>query len=400
MSSIEENTEAEEKENGFSTNLSATDIDADTEIKLRGDAIGDTMFSQTFVAKTLLKLSEVEWNEELEEDLCSLWDMTVETDVCAYLFELSYPNIASAVVRTYTEERLIEIIIGILANIFCSSCAKSISADDVNTVLKILASDDPLILLQLARFIKALSHFDDSLTFLNSAIVDKLTFILANSLNTSLLTNCLDTLAALSSNDIFIKNYLNEHLYDACLTAYRTIISKENEDLFFESIEIQNVFTHLLLIITGFSSYIDEMEDKNLLEKIKEKNGDLLEEVRKVLQFYVNDFNLLPLTDKFKFFIESFAYNFPILCIGYDSDIFKELMRIVITLIENHCLETDDFSEFLCYLVCNADLEQLKKDSEKLEERDIIMVLDRFRSSLEACDNKTCKEILSMYNKK
>lgn len=97
-------TENNNTSNGATTAnlINAEDLDEEIEVKLRGDAIGETMYSQSFVAKTLLKLSDVEWNEEFEEDLCSLWDMTVERDVCEYLFELAYPSIASIVVSIKT----------------------------------------------------------------------------------------------------------------------------------------------------------------------------------------------------------------------------------------------------------------------------------------------------------
>lgn len=393
-----EDTKTEPKNDRFAaTNLSIIELDDDTEAKLKGDAIGDTMYSQTFVAKTLLKLSDMQWNKELEEELCSLWDMTVEKDVCAYLFELSYPSIASVVVKMYTEERLIEIIVGILANIFCANCTKNILVEDINTVLQILDLDDPLILVQVTRFIKALSHFDKSLKFLNMDIIDKLTTILTNSLNISLLSTCLDTLASLSSNDVFSNNYLTASLYSSCLIAYKTIVSRENHSFFFESVETQTAFTHLITIITGFCSYIDVKQELVLLQEIRKSNIYLLDEVKKVLQFYTNDSNLFPITDAFKFFIESFSYHLPILSIGYDSYIFKKLLKIIISLIENNCLETEDFSELLCYLVCNTDLEQLEKDTEKFEKKDVVIVLNKFRNDLVACDNNVCKEILSNY---
>lgn len=50
---------------------------------LKGDAIGSTLYSERFVLKTLLKLSqglekELAENEPFENDLCALWDMTME----------------------------------------------------------------------------------------------------------------------------------------------------------------------------------------------------------------------------------------------------------------------------------------------------------------------------------
>lgn len=107
--------------------------------------------------------------------------------------------------KTYTEERLIEIVVGILANIFCANCPKTISDEEITAIFSLLNCDDPLILLQVVRFVKALSVHDESLTFLNREMVEKFTFILANSLNSALLTNCLDALAALCSHDEFIR---------------------------------------------------------------------------------------------------------------------------------------------------------------------------------------------------
>ncbi|XP_057654900.1 protein saal1 isoform X2 [Diorhabda carinulata] len=63
------------------TNIDVTDLDEETVKKLRGDAIGDTLYSQSFVLKTLLKFSDLQWNDQVEEDLCFLWDMTVEKDL-------------------------------------------------------------------------------------------------------------------------------------------------------------------------------------------------------------------------------------------------------------------------------------------------------------------------------
>lgn len=384
-------------ENGLSENPDAADLDEDVDARLRGDAIGDTMYSQTFVAKTLLKLSEVEWNEELEEDLCSLWDMTVEREVCAYLFDLSYPSIASAVVQTNKEERLVEIVVGILANIFCASCEKRMVADDVKIIIQVLDSDDPLILIQVCRFVKAMAHFDEELEFLSESVVEKLSFILRNALNSTLLSNCLDTVATLCSNDNFTHRFLTSQLYDSSLTAYQTFCSKESEDFFFESTETQTAFAHLMTVITGFTSHVDAEQDLGLLQKMQEKNRAVLEEIRKVLHFYANDFNLLPFTDNFKFFIESFGYNFPILCVDYDSSVFKDLMQIVITLMESESLDTDDFSELLCYLVSKVDFEQLKNDTKDIKDKDIVSVLEKFRNHLEGYNSDNCKKILSLF---
>lgn len=66
-----------------------TDIIEDLE-KIKGDSIGDTLYSSRFVLKTLIKLtnftssSTLEQDEDFEKDLCILWDMTIEK-VCIHL---------------------------------------------------------------------------------------------------------------------------------------------------------------------------------------------------------------------------------------------------------------------------------------------------------------------------
>lgn len=63
----------------------------DTEAEvIKGDSIGDTLYSERFVLATIIKLTEFDdKNEALEADLCSLWDMTIEKDVVKLLLEHS-----------------------------------------------------------------------------------------------------------------------------------------------------------------------------------------------------------------------------------------------------------------------------------------------------------------------
>lgn len=395
----ENSTEITVRENGHSANISATEIGGDDiENKLRGDAIGDSMYSQSFVVKTLLKLSDLKWDKDTEEDLCSLWDMTVEKDVCAYLFDLSYPSLACSVIQNSDENRLIEIIIGILANIFCADCAKSISDVERETALEVLSSDDPLVLIQVVRLIKALSHLDEQLNFVTSDILNKFSFILLNSLNVDLICNSLDALSTVLANDNFDKQLLTPELLNASLVAYQSISCVDEDAYFFESSVHQTSFTHLMTLVTCFTSYIDTSSGKYLLEEIEEYKTSLRIEIIKVLKFYSDQENLIPISDKFKFYVESFSYCFPILSIDYESALFINILDIILILIKNDSLDTGDFSDLVCYLICKADINQLKIDSEKLSANDMMLVLKTFQKHLDMYDNEKCQQLLHYFS--
>lgn len=63
-------------------NVDLNEIDAETQAKLKGDAIGDTLYSERFVLKTLMELKEHNGSKKIEEtfehNLCLLWDQTIE----------------------------------------------------------------------------------------------------------------------------------------------------------------------------------------------------------------------------------------------------------------------------------------------------------------------------------
>lgn len=89
---------------------------------MKGDSIGDTVYSAKWIINTLIALSKVQedgWTEELENDLCILWDMTAEKDIAMYLFENDFLKIVEAALEVSTEPRLTEILLGIIGNMCC-----------------------------------------------------------------------------------------------------------------------------------------------------------------------------------------------------------------------------------------------------------------------------------------
>lgn len=378
-------------------NFSIDELDRNTESKLRGDAIGETMYSESFVVKTLLKLSDVQWNTELEDDLCFLWDMTLEKEVCDYLFNLKYPAIACGVIIKYDENRLIEIVIGILANIFSVECTKAIMDEEILTVLEILNSDDPLILIQVVRFVKAVSYFDRDLKFLTSTTLDKLYFILANSLNVDLLKTGLDALSSLVMNSNFDGKFFKLDMINSCLNAYQTIRKESSDEDDYIPSHVQITFTHVLNIVTSFSTYLDSHDNKNV-NKISPTREIILNELNILLNCYKNEDYLLPVNEHFTFYIETISYICPILNIGYNKDMFRNLLTIIDLLIKNNSLDVSLFSDAICYFISIAEIEQVKKDVQDFTEKTICDIVDKFKSELEQSNNEQCKQILSFYS--
>lgn len=380
-----------------SNNLSVNEIDDDTEHKLRGDAIGDTMYSHSFTVKTLLRLSEIEWNADLEEDLCFLWDMTVEKDVCAFLFSVAYPSIACDVItKYYDENRLVEIVIGIFANILCADCAKNISKEQTAIILRALDSDDPLILVQVVRFIKAMSHVDNELTFITNDILSKLSFVLANSLNQDLLLKSLDALSSIMIDNKLDTSLMKCELCSAALTAYQAIKSEREEERL--SSEIQNAFTHLLNIFTSFATFVDDLQSKEtVLNDIKAISSSLVAETSEVLNLYKSEESLLPVSDTFTFYIESLSYICPIFGVEYDKTLFINILGIVNLLIRNDNLDISMFSELLCYLISVTDVDRIKKDLEGFSEKEVRLIVKKFQTDFEKSDSECCREIARNY---
>lgn len=107
-------------------NLEIGELDDDMNAmisKIKGDAIGQTLYSERFVLRTLLELknvtNEIKMTEEFEKDLCLLWDMTIEKEVVQLLLTHSVIDMFTSIIETTEDERLIEILLGIIGNCCC-----------------------------------------------------------------------------------------------------------------------------------------------------------------------------------------------------------------------------------------------------------------------------------------
>lgn len=60
--------------------INSEEIDSETMQKMKGDAIGETLYSERFVLKTLMELKKqngAKIDESFEKDLCLLWDVSI-----------------------------------------------------------------------------------------------------------------------------------------------------------------------------------------------------------------------------------------------------------------------------------------------------------------------------------
>ncbi|KAE8745448.1 hypothetical protein FOCC_FOCC007828 [Frankliniella occidentalis] len=128
--------------------------------KLKGDAIGSTLYSESALLKTLMTLSKEtgdNWSEQMEEQLCSLWDMTFEEDVITLLMQHDFVHLACHVIQVTSEPRLIEILVGVLGNMTAlKSARQSLSqSSTAEQLLSLLSSSDTPTLLQLVRLLNS-----------------------------------------------------------------------------------------------------------------------------------------------------------------------------------------------------------------------------------------------------
>lgn len=174
------------------------------------DAIGDTLYSKRFVLQTLVNLNKVEskLSEEFEKDLCTLWDMTVEKDVVKLLLEHNVLEIFSSLIQMSEDQRLVEILLGIIGNMCSLSQTREAlcqQPDVMIPIIDLISCSDSLILIQLMRLFHTCLVFENSgdeyIWFQHfrcaDQFVDRFAFLLANSMSTTLLVHAYEALNAI-----------------------------------------------------------------------------------------------------------------------------------------------------------------------------------------------------------
>lgn len=275
------------------------DLNDDEKMKMKGDAIGDTLYSERFVLKALMELKEQNGKkieESFEKDLCLLWDMTIEKAVVKLLLEYSVLELFTNIIEITDDERLIEILLGIIGNMCCLKetreylCASPIV---MAIILSQLSSSDPLILHQLMRLLYSAILFensgDESVWFNHfkncEDLVDKFAFILSNSTSNTLLISSFEALNAICAkfaiieisespkDSSFSQLFVRQILIDGLIEAFKQVIPiAEETDTTTDLIPTQNtqkfmnLFLELNLILSQYESMSVEAYSDGLVD--------------------------------------------------------------------------------------------------------------------------------------
>lgn len=345
-----------------------TELDDAEAEGIKGDSIGDTLYSERFVLTTILKLIQskhgpLREDEAFESDLCSLWDMTIEKDVIKLLLEHSVLEVFANAIQSSNDPRLVEILIGTIANM-CSLretrehlCA---NPDITFPIMENIACFDSLTLIQLMRFFMAvlvfentgdeslwLAHFDQVPCF-----VDRISFILSNSCNLNLLVGAIEAVnvictkfsvleaqqenqdAAKDFKEIFVKSTLVISINDA----FKQLLfpdpetpaeddGEENgnrgemeEMVSKKKNRIMNIFLDILVILSGFDSIS--------MEAFIDFLPETLDNVAKVLAPLCSPINLLPLTTNEQGILENVNELFQSLQDPFHSQCLSSIIHI------------------------------------------------------------------------
>ncbi|XP_054827377.1 protein SAAL1 [Eublepharis macularius] len=194
-------------------NPSPPSSDTEEEAAVADDSIGNTVYSKHWLFSVLTKLIEVispkkgdselnnvdvqvELDEDMENDICKVWDMSMDKDVALFLQEFKAPDIFMGVFAKSKCHRLTEICVGILGNMACcQNICVSISKDENlgQLVLQRLCDSDPPTLLETSRLLlTCLCHPEVASIWVerirgSPSVYDCVCFIMSSSTNVELL---------------------------------------------------------------------------------------------------------------------------------------------------------------------------------------------------------------------
>ncbi|XP_034976493.2 protein SAAL1 [Zootoca vivipara] len=194
-------------------NPSPPSSDDDEEDVVPGDSIRNTVYSKHWFFSVLTKLIEVvsskedeselnnveeqvELDEDLENDICKVWDMSMDKDVALFLQEFNAPDIFLGVFAKSKSPRLTEICVGILGNMACCpDICLSISKHENlgQMVLQRLCDSDSPTLLETSRLLlTCLCHSEAANIWVerirqSPSVYDCVCFIMSSSTNVELL---------------------------------------------------------------------------------------------------------------------------------------------------------------------------------------------------------------------
>lgn len=244
----------------------------EAEKTLEADKIGETVFSRHWVFQCLIKAIKVVENEnssgeseelppqevileldkEVEEELCTLWDMAANSDVAHFLHEFKAFEIFLQIIAASRSPRLVEILIGILGNMAVfPDLSLALSHDEgiLQMAMQLLGGTDSPTLIQVLRLCQTCMSNGESLPLWLDAIrssdscLPSITFILENSMNEELLKLSMQVLDCVLDEDPGLcAASVNESFVGSLFTAATYLSSLEKYDSL-------DAFWHLLHVM-------------------------------------------------------------------------------------------------------------------------------------------------------
>ncbi|XP_001603162.2 uncharacterized protein LOC100119375 [Nasonia vitripennis] len=321
MSQGEEEEEDKDKEQRMegidisdSTNrvLESQEINETERRIIKGDTIGETLYSAKWILKTLISLTNVYengWNESMEKDLCILWDMSQEKDIVKYLLENDFFKMAEFTLKISQETRLTEIVVGIIGNMCCETEALEslVNTNELATlVLSLISSDDPETVIQVLRvFQAALWDVQKNLDspWLKkikecATVGEAITFILKNSLVDDLMIPTIEIIYLISEMELPNDNYLLDVIFDvdqlisALSESMIKIIDQENNP--HTNSQLKNIENWYSIIFNTIKKELLKLSDDENNEDYQNMNTVLL----KILKPYTMLSNLMLSDDR------------------------------------------------------------------------------------------------------
>ncbi|XP_076656677.1 protein SAAL1 [Halictus rubicundus] len=307
MSDVQENENDKVEPNVV---LEAQDIEESEIEKLKGDTVGSTLFSGKWIINTLLSTSKVPengWNEKLENDLCTLWDITTDKDIVQFLLDNDFFQIAEFSLKSSEEPRLTEIILGIIGNMTCEPSALDIlgtKEELLETILRHLFSEDSATLVQILRLLRSalwsIQSNPDSqwrISLRNSTYLrEVIPFILKSSTNEELLMATTSFLRSLAEIDLPNGKTLLDELFEASsflsgmLESFEEVLPQDEASYSASILKYLEDWLELFSNLRkGPQIHQEILQDDNLTRTV--------EIPRRILSNFIDPWNLFPLDE-------------------------------------------------------------------------------------------------------
>lgn len=408
---MDESKDMNYHEGSSNPNLTNDEIDINDQEKLKGDAIGETMYSERFVLKTLLSLMEDKWTEDMENDLCSLWDMTTDKDIINFLLSHDFVKLSLSVIQKTDEIRLIEIMVGIVGNMCCyPETCEEVYNSDYEVYLSLIKVTDTPLLIQLMRLLKSL-FFDENnkhCLLINEQLFQQVNFILCSSQNTELLIYTLQVLAEIidkNKTDLLLENIVMSNVNEAFNQLFKNVFDDEDTTGYLSQ-EHEKIITSYLKVLQNISisliEEVDEEKSNKILTNLQNSSDNTLTYIETILSLCCDIDIFTSMQKNVEFYIYCSAQYIMIIKPPFNLKILELSINIFdIVLCEKIEFDKEVLPEIInviCYMINKGDIEVLKKLFRTWPEEKMVFLLKENIMDKNQCDDDFVEKFNKLCN--